>query len=159
MKKEVVLLLLLLIPLSFAICEGCLMGEKCINVGEQRLTKEDGYEVYCSSQKLLERAKELGEPCSSDYECKDYYCDMVCKRLESGSSSLVMPFLKFLILGIIIIIVVYFLERLIRPKNKPKPIKKQKTIKIQPKLKKDYDTLEKNLSKSVEEVSQLSKKK
>jgi len=159
MKKEVILFLLLLLPFSFAVCEGCQLGNTCINIGEQRLTKENGYEVYCSQQKTLERAKELGEPCDADYECKDYYCDIVCKKLEPEPSSLVMPFLKFLILGIIIIVVVYFLERLIRPKNKPKPNKKQKTIKIQLKIKKDYDILEKNLSKSVEEVSQLSKKK
>lgn len=159
MKKEVLLFLLLLLPSSLALCEGCLLGNKCISIGEQRLTQEGGYEVYCSPDQILEKAKELGEPCSADYECKSYYCDLVCSTPKKDNSSFWMSFLKFLILGIIILVIVYFLERMIKFKNRPKPIKKQKTIKIQTKPKKDYDKLEKNLSKSVEEVSQLSKKK
>ncbi len=159
MKKEVILFLLLLLPISLAVCEGCLLGDKCIGIGEQRLTKENGYEIYCSQDKTLEKAKELGESCFADYECKSYYCDMVCKKGTTGSASMSISFIKFLIPSVLTIILLYFIFRFIKTRKIKKPVKKQQGVKIRPVQKKDYDKIEKDLDKSVEELSQLSKKK
>jgi len=148
-------------------CDGCLLKDQCIKVGTQKLTKESGYEVYCSPRNILEKAKEINQPCINDYECKSYYCDKTCKIKESTTSLISLKnklssLIKFLIPAVILLAIIgliYFSTKLIK-KKKPKNDKEQNTIKIKinPTKRKDYDVIGQKLEKSMEELHKASKK-
>jgi len=151
---KAVIILMLLVPLVTAIeCDGCILDNKCIEVGTQRLTREGGYEIYCSENKIIEKAKEKGIPCKNNYECISYYCDNICKnQITEKQPHLVLP---------ITIIVIFLLSMLLilafkSIKSKPKKQEKQTPLIIRKKeIKSKYDKLEKELQSSFERFKKL----
>jgi|TARA_B100001971_G_C18213248_1_gene552133 hypothetical protein len=159
---KILIILLLLIPFVSAQCEGCEYNDKCVKVGMQRLTSEYGEQIYCSSDRKIESAKNSGDSCLFDYECKSYLCDNECLTIEQkGDFNFV--FLLYGLIGVLIILVAISLINSFKYKKKRKSQKKEKTplrVVLGTKRKlRSYDTLDSNIQSSMEKLSSLFKKK
>ena len=171
MNKVIILLLLLFIfPAVKAQCQGCLFNNKCIDLGEQRISTT-GSQMYCSDNHNMVPAKSDGESCQQNYECINFYC----KNNQCSSVSIPVEeksnYFNFAIYGLIFILVlslIYYLYKsnilssIIKIKKEGKEIEKKPKITL-PNISSQtsrYKTpLEKELKRTSEELKTLSKKK
>lgn len=172
MNKIIILLLLLFtFPIVKAQCQGCLFNNKCIDLGEQRISSI-GSQQYCSSTHNMVPAKSDGEPCQENYECINFYCK------NNQCSSVPIPIeekpnsFNFAIYGLIFILIlslIYYLYKsnilssIIKIKKEGKKETEKKPKITLPNISfyaSKYKTpLEKELKKTSEELKTLSKKR
>lgn len=156
-----ILLFLVLISTVYAACDGCLLNGKCVEVGVQRLTEENGYEVYCGEDKVVYQAKDNNENCKYDYECLSYYCEEeICKDLRKSDYGVFMWFFGIGILIILCLGLVYFIFKGRRKTTKTivkgKSVRKYITKGV---VRKKVDPLEESIKKSLDNVSSIFKKR
>gem|GEM_PF-5717983 len=172
MNKRIILLLLLFtFPIVKAQCQGCLFNNKCIDLGEQRISSA-GSQQYCSSTRSMVPAKSDGESCQENYECINFYC----KNNQCSSVSITVEekssYFNFVIYGLIFILILsltYYLYKsnilssIIKIKKEGKKESEKKPRITLPNVSSyasKYKTpLEKELKKTSEELKTLSKKK
>ncbi|MDP6642242.1 MAG: hypothetical protein QGF74_02605 [Candidatus Nanoarchaeia archaeon] len=159
---KILIILLLLIPFVYAQCEGCEYNDKCVKVGTQRLTSEYGEQIYCSSNRKIETAKNDGDPCLFDYECKSYLCDNECQTIKQ-KRDFNFIFVLYGLIGVLLILVAVSLINSFKYKKKKKTQKvEKKPLKVvlgTKRKSKSYDTLDSNIQSSIERLSSLFKKK
>lgn len=172
MNKVIILLLLLFsFPIVKAQCQGCLFNNKCIDLGEQRISSA-GSQQYCSSTHNMVPAKSDGESCQENYECINFYC----KNNQCSSVPILVEekpnSFNFTIYGLIFILILSLIYYLYKSNiiSSIIKIKKEgnKETEKKPKMKlsnisfynsKYKSPLEKELKKTSEELKTLSKKK
>ncbi len=122
-----------------SLCDGCIIGGKCIKKGVQRIDPSDSVLYYCDFYNTVNIAKGLGDLCNSDYECKSFSCSNgFCSELKPAGEdtdstynfSILLALIAFFLIAGIISVRFYL-------QNKQKKEEKEKLEK-QKKKKKDF---------------------
>lgn len=173
MNKIIILLLLLFsFPIVKAQCQGCLFNDKCIDIGEQRISTT-GSQVYCGNNHNMVPAKSDGESCQENYECINFYCkNNQCSSvpIPVEEKSNYFNFAIYSLIFILILSLIYYLYKsnilssIIKIKKEPKKEALEKKPKFGLPSISSYSSrykspLEKELKKTSEELKRLSKKK
>ncbi len=138
---------------------GCLVDNECLEIGTQRQESTGTALLYCSANKKMETAKDIGENCDNDYECLAYNCqDQTCiERLEEEKTN----YKLVIIIGIIILVIgLVFLtfKRFYSKKNVKEETKPKKEESFEKKIelpeykyqyRPEFDVLEKKLKESL----------
>jgi len=131
MKYLLIIIILLLTPLVYGKipCYGCDFNNDCLKIGTQHLNQENGYEIYCSTEKKIEKAKEDNQACLNHYECKSYYCNNVCTSLAANQRGKAKGLLVISLILLISIMLssIFILLKFKIIKFKPKEVKKMPT--------------------------------
>lgn len=93
---------------TVSLCGGCMIGQSCVEEGVQKRETTEGPLYYCGPDHKAMPAKDNGEICSIDYECKSYICsEGYCSEeiIKESNTMLIV----FLIGAILIVAIAVFL--------------------------------------------------
>jgi len=149
-----------------SLCEGCMVGESCIEEGVQKRESIDSPLYYCGSDNKARPAKDVGGECVEDYECKSYFCDGgYCNVIMSGGST--NSILAVVFVGILAVMggLAFLLFKLgigfkkvskeeekMEKEQKKKPVWQESVKGIKPgayKYRPEYDALEKRMKEKL----------
>jgi len=150
---------------TVSLCQGCMIGGSCVEVGVQKQKSLGGMIYYCNAEYVAQPVKSIGELCVSDYECEFFFCDNgVCNAImeEQGLDKILIGVLVgvIVVLGGLIFLLYKFgigfkkiekEEEKIEKKEKNKPMWQPSTKDIKQRpydYKPKFDVLEKKLGKT-----------